>query len=148
MDERRDATKDATLEPEEALKQLSQEKHILRLFVAGMNPKSIQAVENIKRICETYLAGRYQLEVIDVYQQPILAKDGQIMAAPTLVKELPPPLRKLVGSMSYTERVLIGMDLHTGNVEATAETTAGATDSPSDSKSRKSKKERAGQHYD
>ncbi|MGD0952681.1 MAG: circadian clock KaiB family protein [Methanotrichaceae archaeon] len=106
--------KDTTMEFEEALKRLSQEKYVLRLFVAGMNPKSLQAVENIKRICETYLPGRYQLEVIDVYQQPILAKDGQIVAAPTLVKELPPPLRKLVGSMSDTERVLVGMDLHIG----------------------------------
>lgn len=106
--------KDTTREFEEALKRLSQEKYVLRLFVAGMNPKSLQAIENIKRICETYLAGRYQLEVIDVYQQPILAKNGQIVAAPTLVKELPPPLRKLVGSMSDTERVLVGMDLHIG----------------------------------
>jgi circadian clock protein KaiB len=107
-----DEQKDATREFEDALTRLSQEKYVLRLFVAGMNPKSIQAIENIKRICETYLAGRYQLEVIDVYQQPILAKDGQIIAAPTLVKELPPPLRKLVGSMSDIERVLVGMDLH------------------------------------
>ena len=106
--------KDTTQEFEEALKRLSQEKYVLRLFVAGMNPKSLQAIENIKRICETYLPGRYQLEVIDVYQQPILAKDGQIVAAPTLVKELPPPLRKLVGSMSDTDRVLVGMDLHIG----------------------------------
>jgi circadian clock protein KaiB len=106
--------KDKTWEFEEALKHLSQEKYVLRLFVAGMSPKSIQAIENIKRICEMYLAGRYQLEVIDVYQQPIFAKDGQIVAVPTLVKELPPPLRKLVGSMSDTERVLAGMDLHIG----------------------------------
>ncbi len=78
---------------------------------------SLQAIENIKRICETYLEGRYQLEVIDVYQQPILAKDGQIVAAPTLIKELPPPLRKLVGSMSDTGRVLVGMDLHISTAE-------------------------------
>jgi circadian clock protein KaiB len=107
-----DEQKDTTREFEDALKRLSQEKYVLRLFVAGMDLKSLQAIENIKRICETHLAGRYQLEVIDVYQQPILAKDGQIIAAPTLVKELPPPLRKLVGSMSDMERVLIGMDLH------------------------------------
>jgi circadian clock protein KaiB len=106
--------KDTTQEFEEALKRLSEEKYVLRLFVAGMNPKSLQAIENIKRICEKYLPGRYQLEVIDVYQQPILAKDGQIVAAPTLIKELPPPLRKLVGSMADTERVLVGMDLHVG----------------------------------
>ena len=104
--------KDTTREFEEAVKRLGQEKYVLRLFVAGMSPKSLMAIENIKRICYTYLEGRYQLEVIDVYQQPFLAKDGQIVAAPTLIKELPPPLRKLVGSMSDTRRVLVGMDLH------------------------------------
>jgi circadian clock protein KaiB len=129
--------KDKTQEFEEALKRLSQEEYVLRLFVAGMSPKSVQAIENIKHICEMYLAGRYQLEVIDVYQQPILAKDGQIVAAPTLVKELPPPLRRLVGSMADTERVLIGMDLHIG--------AAGTIDPPSEVKPRKSKD--AGQHH-
>ena len=84
---------------------------MLRLYVAGMNPKSIQAIDNIKRICEEYLPGKYQLEVIDIYQFPIFAKDGQIVAAPTLIKELPPPLRKLIGSMANTDRVLVGMDI-------------------------------------
>ena len=125
--------KDTTREFEEALKRLSQEKYVLRLFVAGMNSKSIQAVENIKRICESYLAGRYQLEVIDVYQQPILAKEGQIVAAPTLIKELPPPLRKLVGSMSDTQRVLVGMDLQT--VET------GTIDPPPEAKDQRSKED-------
>jgi len=109
-----DEQKDTTREFDKALKEMSHERYVLRLFVAGMNPNSIRAIENIKHICETYLAGRYQLDVIDVYQQPILAKDGQIVAAPTLIKELPPPLRKLVGSMSDTDRVLVGMDLHIG----------------------------------
>ena len=130
--------KDSIREFEDALKLQSQQKYSLRLFVAGMSPKSIQAIENTKRICETYLAGRYQLEVIDVYQQPILAKDGQIVAAPTLVKELPPPLRKLVGSMSDTERVLVGMDLHVG--------TAGTIDPHPEVKPQKTKD--AEQHYD
>ena len=76
-----------------------------------MNPKSIQAIDNIKRICEEYLPGKYQLEVIDIYQFPIFAKDGQIVAAPTLIKELPAPLRKLIGSMANTDRVLVGMDI-------------------------------------
>ena len=98
---------------ESAIKNPSSEKYILHLYVAGMNPKSLQAVENIKRICEEYLPGRYQLDVIDIYQQPILAKNGQIVAAPTLVKELPLPLRKLIGSMSDTDRVLVGMDVQT-----------------------------------
>lgn len=87
------------------------DKYVLRLYVAGMNPKSIQAIDNIKRICEEYLPGKYQLEIIDIYQFPIFAKDGQIVAAPTLIKELPAPLRKLIGSMADTERVLLGMDL-------------------------------------
>ena len=128
--------KDTTQEFEEALKRLIQEKYVLRLFVAGMNPKSLQAIENIKHICETYLAGRYQLEVIDVYQQPILAKDGQIVAAPTLVKELPLPLRKLIGSMANTERVLVGLDLHIG--------TAGTVDHPAETKTQKQKKKNDG----
>jgi circadian clock protein KaiB len=112
-----DEQKDTTQVFEEALKRLSQEKYVLRLFVAGMDPKSLQAIENIKRICETYLAGRYQLEVVDVYQQPILAKDGQIVAAPTLIKQLPLPMRKLIGSMSDMRRVLVGLDLHIGTTE-------------------------------
>lgn len=105
---------DATEKFEKALESMSKEKYVLRLYIAGMSPRSTEAIENIKRICDKYLPGRYQLEVIDVYQQPIFAKEGQIIAAPTLVKELPPPLRKLVGSMSNIERVLVGMDLHVG----------------------------------
>jgi len=103
---------DTTQEFEEALKRLSQEKYVFRLFIAGLNPKSLEAIENIKRICENHLPNRYQLEIIDIYQQPILAKDGQIVAAPTLVKELPPPMRKLIGSLSDADRVLVGLDLH------------------------------------
>jgi len=99
---------------ESAIKNPASEKYVLHLYVAGMNSKSLQAVENIKRICEEYLPGRYQLDVIDIYQQPILARDGQIVAAPTLIKELPLPLRKLIGSLSDTERVLVGMDVQKG----------------------------------
>jgi circadian clock protein KaiB len=99
---------------EEALSKLKEEKYVLRLYVAGMSPRSLEAVENLKRLCEEHLPGRYELEVIDLYQQPLFAKDGQIVAAPTLIKELPPPLRKLVGSMSNNERVLMGLDLHKG----------------------------------
>ena len=103
--------KDSIQAFEAALEKIAESKYVLRLYVAGMSPKSTQAINNIKRICEEYLAGKYQLEVIDIYQYPIFAKDGQIVAAPTLIKELPPPLRKLIGSMSDTERVLLGMDL-------------------------------------
>ena len=102
--------KDSTAAFEEALAK-TDGKYILRLYIAGMGPKSVQAIDNLKRICEEYLPGRYQLEIIDIYQYPIFAKDGQIVAAPTLIKELPPPLRKLIGSMADTERVLVGMDL-------------------------------------
>ncbi len=83
--------------------------YVLRLYVAGMTPRSQKAIENIKEICETYLPGRYDLEVVDVYQQPERAKEAQVVAAPTLVKRLPLPLRKLIGDMSDTDRVLIGL---------------------------------------
>ncbi len=100
---------------EKTLEKTENDKYVLRLYVAGMGPKSIQAIDNIKRILEEYLPGKYQLDIIDIYQYPIFAKDGQIVAAPTLIKELPPPLRKLIGSMSDTERVLVGMDLWKNN---------------------------------
>lgn len=103
--------KDSITDFEEALAKAEDEKYVLHLYVAGMGPKSIKAIENIKRICEEYMPGKYQLEIIDIYQYPIFAKDGQIVAAPTLIKELPPPLRKIIGSMSDTKRVLVGMDL-------------------------------------
>jgi circadian clock protein KaiB len=84
---------------------------LLRLYVAGTTPNSIRAIENIKRICEEFLKGRYDLEVIDIYQQPVLAKGDQIIAVPTLIKKLPLPLRKFIGDMSATERILVGLDL-------------------------------------
>ena len=86
-------------------------QYVLRLYVSGMTPNSIRAIENIRKICAEHLEGRYQLEIIDIYQQPIFAKEGQIVAAPTLVKELPPPLRKFIGDMSQTEKILLGLDL-------------------------------------
>ena len=85
--------------------------YVLRLFVAGATPRSAQALEAVKDLCEQHLPGRYTLEVIDVYQEPIIAKEGQIIATPTLVKEFPEPLRRLVGSMSDEERVLVGLDI-------------------------------------
>ena len=89
----------------------AQEKYVLRLYITGATPKSSQAVRNIKSICEGHLRGRYTLEVIDIYQQPVLAKGEQIIAAPTLIKHLPFPLRRLIGDMANTERVLCGLDL-------------------------------------
>jgi len=86
-------------------------EYVLRLYVAGTTSKSLRAVANIKEICETSLKNRYDLEVIDIYQQPVLTKGEQIIAAPTLVKKLPLPLRKFIGDMSDTERILVGLDL-------------------------------------
>lgn len=86
-------------------------EYVLRLYVAGTTSKSIRAVANIKEICENSLKNRYDLEVIDIYQQPVLVKGEQIIAAPTLVKQLPLPLRKFIGDMSDTERILVGLDL-------------------------------------
>jgi circadian clock protein KaiB len=96
---------------EESTDNSSHDIYILRLYITGMTPNSKRAVENVKNICEQYLAGRYELEVIDIYQQPILAQQEQIIAAPTLIKKLPGPLRKLIGDMSNTEKVLFGLDL-------------------------------------
>lgn len=87
--------------------------YVLRLYVTGLTPKSQRAIKNIKKICDEHLSGRYELEVIDVYKHPALAKGEQIIAAPTLIKKLPLPLRKFVGDLSNTERVLFGLDLRT-----------------------------------
>jgi circadian clock protein KaiB len=87
------------------------ERYILRLYVTGITRNSRQAITNIKKICDEHLQGRYDLEVIDIYQQPTLAKGEQILAAPTLIKKLPLPLRKFIGDMSNTERILVGLDL-------------------------------------
>jgi circadian clock protein KaiB len=87
------------------------EKFILRLYITGMTPNSKRAVENVKRICEEHLEGRYSLEIIDIYQQPQLAEGDQIFAAPTLIKQLPHPLKKMIGDMSNTDKVLFGLDI-------------------------------------
>lgn len=87
--------------------------YTLRLYVAGQTPKSIQAFENLKRICDTHLSGRYKIEVIDLLKNPKLAKGDQIIAVPTLVRRLPPPIRKIIGDLSNTERVLIGLNIVT-----------------------------------
>jgi circadian clock protein KaiB len=89
------------------------ERYVLRLYVAGMTPRAGRAIENVRLICDQHLEGRYDLEVIDIYQQPVLAKGRQIIAAPTLIKELPLPLRRIIGDMSNTDRVLLGLDIPT-----------------------------------
>jgi len=85
--------------------------YFLKLYVAGQSPKSVKAIANMKRICEEELQGRYDLEVIDLYQQPQLAQGDQIVAVPTLIKKLPPPLSRIIGDLSDTERVLVGLDI-------------------------------------
>jgi circadian clock protein KaiB len=86
-------------------------RYILRLYVTGMTPRSARAVTNLQAICDEYLEGQYDLEVIDIYQQPVLTKGEQIIAAPTLIKKLPLPMRRIIGDMSNRERVLLGLDL-------------------------------------
>jgi circadian clock protein KaiB len=83
----------------------------LRLYVAGQTPKSVAAFNNLKRICEQHLAGRYRIEVIDLVQNPKLARDEQIVAIPTLIRKLPDPIRRIVGDLSDTERALVGLQL-------------------------------------
>lgn len=93
----------------------SHSKYLLRLYVAGNTTNSSRAIANVRRICEQHLAGRYELEVVDLYQQPVLSKGEQIVALPTLIKKLPMPLRKFIGDMSNTERILIGLDLRSSD---------------------------------
>jgi len=88
-----------------------QETWELRLYVAGQTPKSVRAFANLKKICEEHLEGRYRIEVIDLLENPKLAQGDQIVAIPTLVRNLPPPLKKIIGDLSNTERVLVGLDL-------------------------------------
>lgn len=83
----------------------------LRLYVAGQTPKCLTALANLKRICEEHLPGQYQIEVIDLLQNPNLAREDQILAIPTLVRKLPTPLRKIIGDLSNKERVLLGLDV-------------------------------------
>jgi circadian clock protein KaiB len=106
--------RNATEAFEEALKTkaLRRAKYILRLYVTGSSARSLQAVTNLKRLCEEHLPDDYELEVIDIYENPQAARDEQIIAAPTLVKQLPRPLRKFVGDLSNTEKILVGLDIY------------------------------------
>ena len=87
------------------------ERFILRLYVAGESPKSLAAFANLRKICETHLAGRYEIEVIDLLERPQLARGDEIIAIPTLVRKLPEPITKVIGDLSDTERVLVGLQL-------------------------------------
>ena len=102
---------EAELAIEQAAAEMKQARYTLRLYVTGTTPRSNRAIVNIRKICEEHLAGRYELEVVDIYQQPVLAEGEQIIAAPTLIKSLPLPLRRFIGDMSNTERILVGLDL-------------------------------------
>jgi circadian clock protein KaiB len=96
---------------EAAAKAAKHQRYVLRLYVAGVTPRSQAAIRTVTTLCDEHLAGRYELEVIDIYQQPTLAKGEQIIAAPTLIKKLPVPLRRFIGSMMDEEKILVGLDL-------------------------------------
>ncbi|MET0790849.1 MAG: circadian clock KaiB family protein [Polyangiaceae bacterium] len=103
--------KSSTAAFEAAVKRSRTERYELRLYIAGTTAASSRSVENLRAICEEHLKGRYELLVVDVFQQPTLAKDEQIIAVPTLIKKLPAPLRRIVGDLSNEQRVLVGLDL-------------------------------------
>lgn len=96
---------------EKAAKAADHREYVLKLYITGSTPRSTKAIINIRQICEEHLEGRYELEIIDIFQQPVLAKGEQIIAAPTLIRKLPLPLRRFIGDMSDTERILLGLDL-------------------------------------
>jgi len=88
------------------------DKYVIKLYVTGQTPRSQRAIDNLRRICDEELHGKYNLAVIDVLERPQLAEDEKILATPTVIKELPPPIRRIIGDLSDTERVLLGLDLH------------------------------------
>jgi circadian clock protein KaiB len=106
-----EAKGDVTAEYEAALENRKNERYVLRLYIAGNNLRSQMAVENVKKICEEYLKGRYELDVVDIYQDHSKNPVDIVLAAPTLVKKLPLPLRKVIGDMTRKEKVLVGLDL-------------------------------------
>ncbi len=105
------SNQDQTAQFEAALSKRSSQKYTLRLYVSGATPRSTQAIENIRKLCDEHLKGRYDLEVIDIYQHPEKARSEQVIAAPTLIKKLPLPLRKYIGDLSDSERVLVGLEI-------------------------------------
>lgn len=103
-------------------KQLEQTKYVLRLYVAGMTPRSADAIRRVTELCDKYLDERYELEIVDIYQKPALMAGEQIVAVPTLVKRLPLPLRKFIGDMHNEEKLLFGLDLVAGDPSAAPST--------------------------
>ena len=102
---------DSSHEFEQALADKDKTHHLLRLYVTGLTPKSVEAISSIKQICEKHLSGRYRLEVIDTYQKPHMLKEDQVIAMPTLIRKLPLPLRRIIGNLSNEDQVLLGLDL-------------------------------------
>ena len=110
----KDRLKNATDAFEEALNRapLKRAKYIFRLYVTGSSTRSLRAIYNLRKLCEEYLQDDYDLEVIDIYKDPNAAREEQIIAAPTLVKQLPQPLRRFIGDLSNTKKLLVGLDIH------------------------------------
>jgi circadian clock protein KaiB len=111
LTERKSEVKSAKLPLLRAAKGTSRAHYLLRLYVTGMTPTSIKAIEQVRSVCDEHPSTRYKLEVVDLYQVPALARDHQIVATPTLIKELPRPLRRYIGDLSTVEKVLFGLDL-------------------------------------
>lgn len=103
--------KNVTEEFDQTIENKNPDKYMLSLYITGATSRSVLAISNLKKICEEYLEGKYELEVIDIYKNPLLAKEEQIIAAPTLIKKLPLPFRRIIGDMSNEEKVLLGLDL-------------------------------------
>jgi circadian clock protein KaiB len=111
MKEKKPKIKSATEKFEMTATDKSEDKYLLSLYITGSTSKSVLAITNLKKICEEYLEGKYELEVIDLYKNPLVAREEQIIAAPTLIKKLPLPFRRIIGDMSNEEKVLMGLDL-------------------------------------
>jgi circadian clock protein KaiB len=109
--EKQKGVKNSTKAFEKGLSSPGKEKYVLVLYVTGTTPRALRAIDNVREICETHLKGRYDLSVVDIYQQTALARGEQIVAVPTLLKKLPLPLRRIIGDLSNTEQVLYGLDL-------------------------------------
>ncbi len=97
--------------PRSTARRAASKEYLLRLYVAGQTPRSVMAFNNLKQICEEHLAGRYEIEVIDLLVDPTLARGDQILALPTLIRRLPPPVKKIIGDLTSAEHVLVGLDL-------------------------------------
>jgi circadian clock protein KaiB len=115
---RKPSSDDTAKELERILKEAKEGHYVLKLYVTGTSPRSTQAIANIHQLCEEYLAGRYDLEIIDIYQQPGEAAEQQIIAAPTLVKSQPSPPKRMIGDLSDRDKVLVGLNLAGGGISA------------------------------